>query len=462
MLPNTDLVPFLEQFGWTPCGRLKARTAKEIGISPWSIGLETIDRDYVKFAPLVPHLGELGATQARLQAGWARCEPEPNGEFQWDWLDEVVDGCLSQGVEPWLQTSYGNPGYPGGGGIGLGEGIPVSEEALAAWDRWIRAMAIHYKGRVNTWEVWNEPLDRIVSVEAYTRFFIRTARILREVQPDAAIVAPGLAHLDELDFIGKFLAALAEEKQAYLLNEISYHFYPHNPDEQFDCVDELQRLCQRYASHVTLRQGETGAPSECIRFMAMGEFDWSERKQAVWNARRLLAHHARGIPMNLFQLADMHYVKEDGALHEGRNPKGQLCIAPDMSVAYRKPSYFAAQHIFSVFDDRFPLQKTEPWPGRYNTRTSAYRWSRRGEEGTSLLAWWKADQAPGLTTPELDKTGMEPQSFEQPVLVDFLSGVVFAAPEGIASCERAAWQRMPWAESPLALAEKQTLQLKSL
>jgi hypothetical protein len=462
MYPNIDLVPVLAGLGWKPSARLRPRHAREMGTSPWSIGLETIDRAYVDFGPLKSHLGELGATQARVQAGWARCEPVPGAKYEWDWLDEVVDGCREQGVRPWLQTSYGNPAYAGGGGIGLGEGLPVSAEALAGWDRWVGAMVARYKEKVDTWEIWNEPTLRTMTTEEYARFFVRTAKLIRTVQPAARIVAFGLADHDEHNFAGKLLAHLADSGQTALLSEISYHFYPHNPDEEFDCVTALAKLCAKYAPHVTLRQGETGAPSECIRFMAMGEFDWSERKQAAWNLRRLLAHRARGIPMNLFQLADMHYVRNGGARLAGRNPKGQLFIGPDKSVIYRKPAYFAAQHVFSVFDDTLSDGVARAVEGRFRRRTSAYAWRRKGAENESLLVWWRADGPPCLTTPTLDHCGMEPQSIPDPVLIDFMSGVVFTPPQQILAGDTFAWDTLPWAESPLALATRAELPLREL
>ena len=91
-----------------------------------------------------------------MQAGWAKCEPE-KGVYHFEWLDEIINHIIAQGVEPWLQTSYGNPIYEGGGGIHLSAGFPTSEVALAAWDDWVSAMAERYQGKVKIWEIWNEP-----------------------------------------------------------------------------------------------------------------------------------------------------------------------------------------------------------------------------------------------------------------------------------------------------------------
>jgi hypothetical protein len=130
-------------------------------------------------------LGKLGAKGIRLQGGWAKCEKQP-GVYSWEWLDKVVDDALSQGVQPWIQTSYGNPIYNGGGTTGLGGSLPSSPEALAAWDNWVRALVQRYKDRVKEWEIWNEPdlnakhptIGSPVTAEDYAKLFIRTAEII--------------------------------------------------------------------------------------------------------------------------------------------------------------------------------------------------------------------------------------------------------------------------------------------
>lgn len=448
---NTDLVAPLTQRGFTPVGRLRTRTAREIGSSPWSIGCETIDRGYVDFAPIRPHLAELGATAARVQAGWARCEPVPGQPYNWAWLDEVVDGCLAEGVRPWLQTSYGNPGYEGGGGIGLAQGIPTSPQALAAWDRWVAALAHRYADRIRDWEVWNEPDNqKSVCPEDYGHFFIRTARILRSVRADARMLALAIAG-GSLDYIETFLRILAEHDALGLLDQVTFHFYPHNPDGDFDRVAAIESLVQRYAPHVTLRQGETGAPSETRQFMAMGKFEWSERKQAAWNLRRLLAHHARGYPMSLFQMADMHYEQRDGAKFTGRNAKGQLCINPDKTVAYRKPSYFAASHVFSLLDDRFELRRLA---SAGDDAVAAYAWTALDAAGPGVIAWWRCNEPPSLATPALGEAAVRLPRVADAVLLDFMSGMVFAPPS------EAATSPLPCIDTPLAWVSRDLIDMK--
>ena len=127
-------------------------------------------------------LGPLGTKAMRLQAGWAKCEKKP-GVYDWAWLDAIVEDARAR-RQPWLETSYGNPLYEGGGGTGLGDGFPHSPQALAAWDAWVRGLVRHFKDRVNQWEIWNEPdLRKGNSPEDYAALFVRTAEIIRPSNP---------------------------------------------------------------------------------------------------------------------------------------------------------------------------------------------------------------------------------------------------------------------------------------
>ena len=235
--PNIDLPPL---------GKLATRHSREITSSSWSIGGETLDRDFTVYENYKAHLGPLGAKGIRLQAGWAKCEKTP-GIYDWEWLDAVVNDALAQGVQPWLETSYGNPIYPGGGGTGLGGGFPKSPEALTAWDNWVRALVRHFKDRVREWEIWNEPdLSTSNSPEEYTALFIRTATILRAEQPGGRIYALALAH--KLPFAEAFLQRLRDAGKTDLMDAVTVHGYPHNPDNTSE-ADGVRALLAKYAPH---------------------------------------------------------------------------------------------------------------------------------------------------------------------------------------------------------------------
>ena len=137
-------------------GSLQPRTTTEIKSSRITVGCETLNRDLAVWDNYKAYLKPLGVKKIRLQAGWAKCE-KTQGVYDWKWLDDIIDYAVANGLEPWLQPSYGNPIYPGGGGKGLLNSLMTSPEAYAAWDKWVEALAVRYKDRVKEWEIWNEP-----------------------------------------------------------------------------------------------------------------------------------------------------------------------------------------------------------------------------------------------------------------------------------------------------------------
>ncbi len=118
-------VDSLPRPAWKEIGKIKPRHAREIASSSWSIGGETLDRDYTDYHSYKKYLGPLGAKRIRLQGGWAKCE-KTKGQYDFAWLDAIVKDAFSQGVAPWIELSYGNPIYEGGGEAKLAGGLPSS------------------------------------------------------------------------------------------------------------------------------------------------------------------------------------------------------------------------------------------------------------------------------------------------------------------------------------------------
>lgn len=467
MKPNTELVQPIVSLGYKLIGRIQPKHANDIPHSCWSIGCETTDRGYVHYKAVAPYLGALGAKHVRIQAGWAYCDTGVGKPYNWDLLDTIVDDALSQGVQPWLQVSYGNPAYSGGGGIGLSQGIPTSEEALKAWDKWVSAIVQRYQDRVSRWEIWNEPSNEmgeqreyIVQPEDFAVFHLQTARMIRQVQLGAKLVGLVIGYDDGL-YTPRFYEKLKELGGLDTVDEACVHGYANfNPDDDYESIEHFFRVSKEYISNVAPLQGEAGSNSESGTGLAMWETPWTERKQAVWNMRRMLGHHARGIPMNLFQLSDMNYKKEGGALFDLCNTKGLLRTYPDNSVAYRKPSYFAAQHIFTLFDGRVDLKRLKPYPVRARKRISIYCWEAAGTP--VILAWWNAMFEPDLYLQgKEEEIGLDAIPVEDPVLVDLLSGAVFELPDALKAGNPVALQKLPMFDSPLALIQRDWFELQN-
>ncbi|MCX7827536.1 MAG: beta-galactosidase, partial [Verrucomicrobiae bacterium] len=247
----------------------------------------------------------------RLQGGWAKTERD-RGKYDWRWLDRIIGDARSRGLEILLQTNYGNPIYPGGGSRHLAGGFPTSEEALAAWDKWVEAMATRYKGKVRDWEMWNEPnLNKAHTAEITADFNIRTAEIIKRVIPDARI-AGGVLFSPDVKYAERWLKRVTERKKESLFTWFIYHGYTRNPDEgHYENVEKLKALFQQRAPHIRLWQGEAGAQSEFCREGALSKYPWTELTQAKWNTRRMLGDLGHDVESLVFPIADLDYNRWD-------------------------------------------------------------------------------------------------------------------------------------------------------
>jgi hypothetical protein len=439
-------------------GRLATRPARGIASSTWSVGGETLDRDFAVYANYRKYLGPLGAKAIRLQGGWAKTEREA-GVYHWEWLDEIVDDAIGQGVRPWIETSYGNPIYPGGGGTGLGAGLPRSPQALAAWDAWVKALVGRYKDRVHEWEVWNEPDGaRGVTAEAYAEFYLRTAGIIRGEQAKARVYAFGLANSGKTEFVEALLKLAKERGRLGLIDAITIHGYPRNPDDTTG-VDRFRELVARYSPSIEIRQGETGAPSD-ETVGALRGIPWTEVTQAKWDLRRMLAHHGKDVPLNLFTLADLKYAQL--TMH-GMNRKGLLRCNEDMTVAGPKLAYFAAQRVFGTFDDSLRRVPDVKFSTTSEQRLAVFGYEKKGSGAGVATVWFSGAVPVDVNTTRPVDLMLGGLKLEDPVYVDLLSGGVyeipadrwFAAPGGGVT-----FKRLPLYDSPILIAAQSALTIE--
>ena len=124
-------------------GKISPRTLSDGACERFTLGCETLDRDFADYEQYKEYIPPLGIKTIRLQAGWAKTEKQ-QGVYDFSWLDKIIYDAVGRGLNILLETDYGNPIYPGGGGYDLSGSFPTSDEALAAWERWVEAMAKHY------------------------------------------------------------------------------------------------------------------------------------------------------------------------------------------------------------------------------------------------------------------------------------------------------------------------------
>ncbi|NQT40543.1 MAG: hypothetical protein HQ581_23830 [Planctomycetes bacterium] len=439
--------------GYRLLGKIKLRHAREIQSSNWSIGAETMDRDYTIYKHWREYLGPLGIKKARIQSGWAKTEKRP-GQYDWQWLDEIIFDMVDQGVEPWVCLCYGNPIYPGGGDTGLGGGMIQSEEAFAAWDRYVAAAVDRYKRHVDEWELWNEPrTGRGKGAVEYGKFVARTANVIRARQPAATVIIAAGGAFDAV-FAAETLTWLRDQGEISLVDQVAYHPYSANPDASYGKVAELRKAIGEVSPRIKIRQGENGCPSAPGGFGALGSLPWTESAQAKWSLRRLLGDLGRDIPSSYFAICDMQYPNRV-------NYKGLLKTNPDKTVSYRKPAYYAVGHVAAIFDDT--LTRVKDFKARIDGKSAASRFAifgyTRGDVGW-VVTLWRSDSIPGKRSAMEHITVLLPDAeFREPVWVDLLSGRVYSIDDTfwMSGARGTVFGKLPVHDSAVVIAERSAI-----
>lgn len=435
--------------GLKQIGTMAVKSSKQVDASPWSVGCETVDREYTKFSNYKDYVGELGVKGARLQGGWARCE-RVKGTYNFAWLDTCVYGLAEQRVKPWICLSYGNPLY--GSDFRLSSQIFTSEETMVAWCKWVEAVVTRYKDVVTEWEIWNEPNNRPGSEKAYADLLLRTIEVIKKVQPNSIIYGFSLNGSVSLDFTRAVYDQLKAQNKADLVDYVTYHPYQYNPDKGNPLADKLKELALSYNPKVKLYQGENAAPSENHVYHALNNYPWTEFSQAKWYMRRMAGDRVRDIKTSVFGIIDMRY-------DEVLLSMGLLRSNLKREVIYRKPAYYAVQHMVSFFDNS--VKPIGELPFKSNSARNITVAGFKKDEAASVLIWYN-DQIPSDVL-AWDPTNITIQNatFNDPVYVEMITGKVY-------EIDKANWRQtgtsamfseLPLWDSTILIAERSQVPL---
>ena len=440
-----------------PAGKVKPRTSISIASSPLSVGFETLDRKMFEPERTYAHLANLGAKWARCQTGWARTETV-KGQYDFAWLDSVVDNLLKIGVQPWFNLGYGNrlytPGAPHESAVGW---APInSPEAKQAWLRYVGKLAEHFARRVRHWEIWNEPnIPSFWQPEKpdparYVEVVKMTVPMIRKRIPKVTIIGGAFAGFPALDYAeGCLKAGLAEH-----VEKISYH--PYRPQPELNYAAEIRTfraMIARYKRGVGIWQGENGAPSTNDSAGALRDLPWNENRQARWLLRRIIADLSLEVELtSYFHTVDMvNYVWNTGQSGQ-TNAKGLL-----RGKEYTpKPSYFAYRNVCALFDGE---TKHTDLLARFGRELGVERASFVRKGGAMFACWIPGDpMADSVPVPARVQlwTG-DGARLEKPVLVDLLSGEIAEIPKVSRSGGTITIDGLPVRDYPTLIADSSVL-----
>jgi hypothetical protein len=156
-------------------------------------------------------IAKTGGSWIRLPIDWSAVE-KSKGQYDWGYVDNLVNSASSHGLRILGWIGYTPFWYrPEGAQLLLPTSPPRD---MAAWGRFVTAAAQRYAGRINNWEIWNEPnlplfMGFIQNKPQHYVDIIKTAYpAIKAVSPGSTVIAAGLSPLDGQDSPPGFLQQL--------------------------------------------------------------------------------------------------------------------------------------------------------------------------------------------------------------------------------------------------------------
>lgn len=184
---------------------------------------------------------------------WGYVEPEPGN---WIWHDDEVDLARKHGLSilgmfdtaPAWETGAEDSGY---------FQVCHAPKDIGKWREYVRQMTGHYAGRIDAWEVWNEPWDMMRFFQGGTPFLY--VDLLKTAWEEAKAVNPG-ATIVGINTYPSFWEDMVLASGAYpFYDKLSWHRY--DPAMLGRPGDGISRVARRLE---TIQRAVGGTPKPIL------------------------------------------------------------------------------------------------------------------------------------------------------------------------------------------------------
>jgi hypothetical protein len=228
-------------------------------------------------------ISEIHARIVRVDIPWIVLEHR--GQYDFSPYDPLIKRLRQLGKSIVLVLAYGHHDHSDGPANNTFALPPHTPEQLAAYGRYVQAVAKQYHGSDIVYEIWNEPnLDLFwppaLDPAAYGKLLNAGTRAIRTAEPNATIIPAGLANENNP---AQFLHSLALAGALDEVNGISFHPYRGDgPENSLYDIAEFERAAGRADQPLWLTEwGYSEA------WLAKGSQDTRQR-QAVMIGRMML------------------------------------------------------------------------------------------------------------------------------------------------------------------------------
>ena len=405
----------------------------------------------------------------------------------WDWVErkrgeysiapeveDEINSLVENGVKIEIQLLYGNPLYTSPAGrlpqtIEPAPGSfhnpdrslysvfwpPKTPEQIQAFSNYAAWMVNHFRGRVQYYEIWNEPnidyWNPGPSPEEYGTLFKAVVPAIRTADPNAKTVFGALAGADR-DFAKRALDACA---CADTIDVFAYHIYPnygHNLNPE--AMDDQQRAKESPKTLREMVRGYPGIRTDLVfwndEFNSIPSWEGSDESvQVKYIPRGLIADWAAGVRTFVWLIVgatDGNESDDFGMLHG-------LMLRPEDFTP--RPVFAALQNTVTLFSDtKFDPSIRIRADGSSSSSQSLLGYGFRSSKNKAMIGYWlpvlskAGDHAPtAKVTLQITNSGIQ-----NPVLVDVTSGEMTALSWKAGTTDTL--EQVPLRDSVMAIADE--------
>lgn len=140
-----------------------------------------------------------GYTWVKQRFEWRYIEGNAKGRFEWTEPDRIMRAIDDAGLKV-IARIDNQPGWARSDGIFPQSGPP---DRLSDWVDFVTALASRYKGRIDAYEIWNEPNlsvewgGKTPNAAEYVELLRASYQAIKQVDPQALVITAGLSPTTE-------------------------------------------------------------------------------------------------------------------------------------------------------------------------------------------------------------------------------------------------------------------------
>jgi hypothetical protein len=231
---------------------------------------------------------------------WFDLEPQRR-QWKFDHLDKLASDAQQHHSEMDLLLAY-SPQWAAGSSDPKSDwkaGTTGPLLDLNDWRDYVRAVGTRYKGRIHTYEIWNEP-DRVHAwlgdMDTMVQMVRDASSILKGIDPTITIVSPSPTTSNGVAWMRDFLS----KGGGKYVDVIGYHFYVQkgNPEAMVPIIQKVRAVME-----------QNGVGDKPLWNTEAGWLDanfFSDDQQAAFVARSYIVNWAAGVSRYYWYAWDSH------------------------------------------------------------------------------------------------------------------------------------------------------------